>query len=315
MALYRCAACGSPNVVTDTQKEGYDYVKGAIGTAILGTGGAVAGVNGKTKRVYKCPDCGLTMNSPMPDEIKTLIDIGVMDVDARKRLSLRGTPMEWDFLKRKYKNIENGVADEIAASREAFKDELRNTKYSLEWQLEFDYASEEGKALLESLRPVFEAEYTRMMEEADEQVVAKKQQEKAKELERLQEFRNKQSRLNAELSSLGWFKNARKKEIQAELAKVEEFIQLQETIAGNADKVSSTDRIMAEYVAIVVAALKATGFALRGKQIEEIAKSYNVSCLNGSRAISCVGSSDIVGVATKRYEGNAKSTELYVVLE
>lgn len=31
MALYRCAACGSPNVVTDTQIGGlkYDYLKGA----------------------------------------------------------------------------------------------------------------------------------------------------------------------------------------------------------------------------------------------------------------------------------------------
>ena len=45
MALYRCAACGSPNVVTDTQIGGlkYDYLKGAVGTAILGAGGAAAG--------------------------------------------------------------------------------------------------------------------------------------------------------------------------------------------------------------------------------------------------------------------------------
>ena len=46
MALYRCAACGSPNVVTDTQIGGlkYDYLKGAVGTAILGAGGAAAGL-------------------------------------------------------------------------------------------------------------------------------------------------------------------------------------------------------------------------------------------------------------------------------
>ena len=75
MALYRCAACGSPNVVTDTQKEGYSYVKGAIGTVVLGVGGAAAGINGKTKTVYKCPDCGLTLNYSMPFEIKALIDM------------------------------------------------------------------------------------------------------------------------------------------------------------------------------------------------------------------------------------------------
>ena len=77
MALYRCSACGSPNVVIDTQKEGYDYVKGAIGTVLLGVGGAVAGIDGKTKQVFKCPDCGLTLNESMAFEIKTLIDIGV----------------------------------------------------------------------------------------------------------------------------------------------------------------------------------------------------------------------------------------------
>lgn len=46
MALYRCAACGSPNVMTDTQIGGlkYDYLKGAVGTAILGAGGAAAGI-------------------------------------------------------------------------------------------------------------------------------------------------------------------------------------------------------------------------------------------------------------------------------
>lgn len=106
MSLYRCAACGSPNVVTDTQKEGYDYVKGAIGTVVLGVGGAAAGINGKTKQVYKCPDCGLTLNEPMAFEIKTLIDIGVMSPSARSNLKLAGVPVDWQTFTRKYKNIE-----------------------------------------------------------------------------------------------------------------------------------------------------------------------------------------------------------------
>lgn len=106
MALYRCAACGSPNVVTDIQQQGYDYVKGAIGTVVLGTGGAAAGINGKTKKVYKCPDCGLTLNEPMPFEIKTLIDIGVMSPASRKNLKLGDVPIDWEVFTRKYKNIE-----------------------------------------------------------------------------------------------------------------------------------------------------------------------------------------------------------------
>lgn len=106
MALYRCAACGSPNVVTDTQQQGYNYVKGAIGTAILGVGGAAAGINGKTKKVYKCPDCGLTLNEPMSFEIKTLIDFGVMSPAARKNLKLGDVPIDWEVFTAKYRNIE-----------------------------------------------------------------------------------------------------------------------------------------------------------------------------------------------------------------
>lgn len=123
MGLYRCSACGSPNVITDTTTEGYDYVKGAIGTAVLGVGGAVAGMNGKRKTVYKCPDCGLTMSSPMPDEMKLLIDIGVYSLKARDNLQLLGQKIEWDFLVSRFKNIESGRADrelqELNARKEA----------------------------------------------------------------------------------------------------------------------------------------------------------------------------------------------------
>lgn len=114
MALYRCAACGSPNVVTDTQKEGYDYVKGAIGTVVLGVGGAVAGINGKTKKVYKCPDCGLTLNNPMSFEIQTLIDIGVRAPASRKNLQLNGVPIDWEAFTSKYKNIERDLENCVA---------------------------------------------------------------------------------------------------------------------------------------------------------------------------------------------------------
>ncbi len=107
MSLYRCAACGSPNVVTEKENGGYSYAKGAIGTAVLGVGGAVAGINGKTKQVFKCPDCGLTLNEPMIFELKTLIDIGVSSVNARDSLMLNGVKISWEQLKNKYKNIED----------------------------------------------------------------------------------------------------------------------------------------------------------------------------------------------------------------
>lgn len=52
MALYRCAACGSPNVVTASENGGFSYSKGIAGAIVFGAPGAVAGINGKTKQVY-----------------------------------------------------------------------------------------------------------------------------------------------------------------------------------------------------------------------------------------------------------------------
>lgn len=107
MALFRCAACGSPNVVTDTQKEGYDYVKGAIGTVVLGVGGAVAGLDGKEKTVYKCPDCGTTLSYCMSEQLKAIIDMGVSSEEMRAHLKLNGVPVNWASLSYQYRNIDN----------------------------------------------------------------------------------------------------------------------------------------------------------------------------------------------------------------
>lgn len=111
MALYRCAACGSPNVVTDTQIGGlkYDYLKGAVGTAILGAGGAAAGIKNQQQQVFKCPDCGMTLSYAMPEEIKQVIDLGVMSLNARAHLKLRGSPIEWEYLTSKLKILNSAV--------------------------------------------------------------------------------------------------------------------------------------------------------------------------------------------------------------
>lgn len=129
MSLYRCAACGSPNVVTDTQTGGikYNYVKGAIGTVALGAGGAAAGITSETQRVFKCPDCGVTLTYAMPQDMKNLIDIGVMSAEARNGLTYSGMPVSWDFLLSKYKNIESGIGDRMAA-RDAENKRLKALK-------------------------------------------------------------------------------------------------------------------------------------------------------------------------------------------
>lgn len=126
MALYRCAACGSPNVVMDKQTAGikYDYVKGVIGTVILGAGGATAGITNQTQTVYKCPDCGITLTYPMPPEFQAIIDVGVLDADAREKITYQGMPFPWEAFVAKYKNVESGPADEEIKRRKA-KEEKR----------------------------------------------------------------------------------------------------------------------------------------------------------------------------------------------
>ncbi len=119
MSLYRCAACGSPHVTSDTQMGGveYNYLKGTVGTLVLGVGGTVAGIESKSEQVFKCPDCGLTLSYPMEPIMKTMIDLGVESLEARNHLSFgNGVNISWDWLTKQYKNIEKGPADAELAS-------------------------------------------------------------------------------------------------------------------------------------------------------------------------------------------------------
>lgn len=123
MALHRCAACGSPNVVTDQENDGvqFNYVKGAIGTVVLGAGGAVAGISNKSKLVFKCRDCGVSLSYPLGEPYKTLIDTGVASMAGRQTLNINGFPMSWDTIKSKFPNIESGPADAEVQNRAAHR--------------------------------------------------------------------------------------------------------------------------------------------------------------------------------------------------
>lgn len=79
MSLYRCAACGSSKVISDEKSEGYSVTKGIVGVALFGTGGAVMGGDGNSKRYYHCRECGQTLTYPMPTSIKEIIDNAIAD--------------------------------------------------------------------------------------------------------------------------------------------------------------------------------------------------------------------------------------------
>ncbi len=243
MTLYRCAACGSPNVVTDTQREGYNYVKGAIGTVVLGVGGAVAGIDGKEKQVFKCPDCGLTLSYSMHIELKTLIDIGVDSLNARENLVMDGMLVPWDALTKNYKNIEKGMAD-----RELQEQQVKEEKKKEESKRNIDN-------LVETVKTAFQSPVNTSNQEAWEYInkqkaeareIALKQaeqeneiillriaeeinQQNSKEVEEhtktINELNAKKEELIQKRNGLGFFNFKEKKEIDTQLLSIEQQLQ------------------------------------------------------------------------------------------
>ena len=70
----RCSKCGSKNIDYSENNEGYDIKKGAVGVALFGTGGAAMGINGNSKRIYHCKDCGAMLPYPMSEFNASKID-------------------------------------------------------------------------------------------------------------------------------------------------------------------------------------------------------------------------------------------------
>ena len=144
MVAHRCAACGSPNVVIDTQAGGvsYNYKKGIVGTVVLGAGGAAAGIESKTQNVFKCQDCGITLTYEMPEKLRNAIDICLVNENARICLDLYVNgigQLSWGSLKRQYKNIEEGLVDRIITDR-ANRQAEGLLSYATATQEEFDKA-------------------------------------------------------------------------------------------------------------------------------------------------------------------------------
>lgn len=78
----RCSNCGSKNIALITRNDGYSIKKGVIGTALFGTVGAVAGIDGKKKQVFHCSDCGGDFDSPMSSDIENSIEKALREKNA-----------------------------------------------------------------------------------------------------------------------------------------------------------------------------------------------------------------------------------------
>lgn len=252
MALHRCAACGSPKVITDTQSGGvsYNYRKGIVGTVVLGAGGAAAGIESKTEQVFKCPDCGITLSYPMDVEVKNAIDAGVRSASARDHLTVYGVAAPWAYFTNKYSNIESGPADEEIKANEAhaaarkeintqtmriIADRIIEEYQSLQLELalldnpennpeELQAAWEmASKGVLDARQQAY-AQAEAAVQEAHKQAVTKAESDIQGELAELSSKRDglaaEAASLQAELPTLGIFKGKRKKEINEQLQKI-----------------------------------------------------------------------------------------------
>lgn len=278
MSLYRCAACGSPNVITDTQIGGlkYDYLKGAVGTAILGAGGAAAGIKNQQQQVFKCPDCGQTLTYAMPDEIKQTIDMGILSEEARKNAVIQGVPISWDVLTAKYKNI--GEISDVKESRPS------SAKAELMEYFSFDFMSDAGKLLLEAARPQFEetkASFKQQLEER-QQAQANKDAQDFLDCNKLREkLKTEIENLKTELGTLGFFQFGKKNELKEKIEKSE--AELEKTMARGRElfkKLGTKDEKVDDAEVTVYAALKAIGHEAVPKQV------YQAVCYYTNRSYS-----------------------------
>ena len=142
MVSHRCAVCGSPNVIKDVQAGGvsYNYAKGIVGTVVLGSGGAVAGIESKQQQVFICQDCGMTLTYEMPAKLRNAINMALISEFHRDYILVDGVGrLSWSILKKQYKNIEPGLVDRIIESKQRIQ-ERNLLSYATATREEFDQA-------------------------------------------------------------------------------------------------------------------------------------------------------------------------------
>ncbi len=122
MSLYRCAVCGSGNVVPETKQEGYNKKKGIMGMALFGLGGAVAGTSGNTVVYYHCAACGHTLNRCMSEIDKKFLEQYLLEPAKAANVNMLRN------YKKQYPNIEWEEPVLSAQSTSDFDDVIRENE-------------------------------------------------------------------------------------------------------------------------------------------------------------------------------------------
>jgi len=233
MSLYRCAICGSPNLAKMTEKDGFSYGKAAVGVAVFGMVGAIAGLDGKKTAVYKCPDCGHSMFEPMDEVTKIKIDACVSSPERRNQFN-------WTYLKQKYINIESGSADRIIKFNAESLDsavnhevERVNAEYAELRKMSKEELDEDEKSTIQQRDSIIAAlaiEFTEIIQKEREELEAKQKQSVQRKDELTKEIRSIKderraidvpSGLKLMLSSKAKAQKARFDELSNKLPKIE----------------------------------------------------------------------------------------------
>ncbi len=127
MSLYRCAVCGSSNVVPETKQEGYNKKKGIMGMAMFGLGGAVAGTSGNVVVYYHCAACGHTLNRCMSEMDKKFLEQYLLEPTKAANVNMLRN------YKKQYPNIEweepaISEKNNMSCDSEKFDKQIEDTK-------------------------------------------------------------------------------------------------------------------------------------------------------------------------------------------
>lgn len=139
----RCYYCGSKSVSYVTKNEGYSMGKGIIGTAVLGSVGAVAGINGKKSNIYHCNECGMDSSKTMDIGTDEKINLAIRHKDEIKLKTYKDIykNIEWNKSNISDVNVDNSShydvdKVELFSKREISRNEIKN--YIFEYINEMD---------------------------------------------------------------------------------------------------------------------------------------------------------------------------------
>lgn len=148
----------------------------------------------------------------------------------------------------------------------------------MDWQVNLDYTSAEGKAYLDERKAMLDKEMARLSPKFSREAILEQRQNERRK--KLQKYLEQRKQLQGELDSLGFFKRAEKEKLRKKLAENQKEIDYYNT-PNEMDEEELKVKIHVEkYKMSVYAVIKVVGWALTATQIQDILKYYGLPTLS-----------------------------------